>query len=172
MRPQDRLIACELEPRSAASLKAALARRAARQSAGDRRLDALNAKCPPKERRGLVLIGSAVRGRRRLHAAAGGASRRAPQMADRHLHAWYPIKEREAPGRAGAAARAAWRAENPALRDRAWPARADAGLIGSGLIAINPPFTLERELRVLLPALGRAFSPDAVHRIDWLAREG
>ena len=56
LRPQDRLIACELEPSAASAL--------ARQLAGDRRSKAvaidgwtaLNAYVPPKERRGLVLI--------------------------------------------------------------------------------------------------------------------
>jgi 23S rRNA (adenine2030-N6)-methyltransferase len=51
------------------------------------------------------------------------------------------------------------------------PPRADAGLTGSGLILVNPPFTLDRELRVVLPALARIFSPDAVHRMDWLVEE-
>jgi 23S rRNA (adenine2030-N6)-methyltransferase len=47
----------------------------------------------------------------------------------------------------------------------------DAGLVGSGLIVINPPFTLEADLRILLPALGRVLAPagrQAAHRIDWL----
>ena len=56
LRPQDRLIACELEPRAAASLKNALR--------GDPRVKvlaidgwiAIKANVPPKERRGLVLI--------------------------------------------------------------------------------------------------------------------
>ena len=56
LRPQDRLIACELEPNAAAAL--------ARHLSGDRRSKAvaidgwtaLNAYVPPMERRGLVLI--------------------------------------------------------------------------------------------------------------------
>ena len=35
------------------------------------------------------------------------------------------------------------------------PPRADAGLVGSGLIVINPPFKLDADLKVLLPALAR-----------------
>jgi 23S rRNA (adenine2030-N6)-methyltransferase len=47
----------------------------------------------------------------------------------------------------------------------------EGGLAGSGLIVANPPFTLEPELRVLLPALTRILSKKAASSIDWLARE-
>ncbi len=49
------------------------------------------------------------------------------------------------------------------------PPRGDAGLVGSGLIVTNPPFTLEPKLRLLLPALARMFAPEATERLDWLA---
>jgi len=49
------------------------------------------------------------------------------------------------------------------------PPRAPAGLIGSGLIVVNPPFTLEPDLQLLLPALGAMLSPQASWRLDWLA---
>jgi len=51
------------------------------------------------------------------------------------------------------------------------PARADGALTGSGLIVVNPPFPLERELRVLLPALVRWLAPTGSYRLDWLSRE-
>ena len=49
----------------------------------------------------------------------------------------------------------------------------NAGLRGSGLIAVNPPWTLYDELKVLLPALGRVLSrgaPESV-TVHWLAGE-
>jgi hypothetical protein len=47
----------------------------------------------------------------------------------------------------------------------------ESGLVGSGLIVVNPPFLLERELRVLLPALARWLAPTGTYRLDWLSRE-
>jgi 23S rRNA (adenine2030-N6)-methyltransferase len=44
-------------------------------------------------------------------------------------------------------------------------------LVGSGLVVANPPFTLERNLRVLMPALCRLLSPEAAARTDWLVSE-
>ena len=48
------------------------------------------------------------------------------------------------------------------------PAR--AGLTGSGSIIVNPPFPLERELRVILPVLTRLLAPTGTYRLDWLSR--
>ena len=97
LRPQDRLIACELEPRSAASLAAALR--------GDRRAKALaidgwtalGAYVPPKERRGLVLVDPPFEEAAdfvRLAGALAAAHRKWPTGI---YMLWYPIKERAAP---------------------------------------------------------------------------
>jgi 23S rRNA (adenine2030-N6)-methyltransferase len=171
LRPQDRLVACELEPGAATSLKTALR--------GDPRVKvlaldgwmAVKANVPPKERRGLVLIDppyEAAADFTRLTGALGEAHRKWPTGI---YLLWYPIKQRDAPD---ALARRLRRLGVPkVLRCEITlrPPRADAGLIGSGLIAVNPPHTLERDLATLLPVLIRVLSPDATQRIDWLARE-
>ena len=51
------------------------------------------------------------------------------------------------------------------------PPHADGALAGSGLIIVNPPFPLERELRVILPVLTRLLAPMGAYRLDWLAGE-
>ena len=53
-------------------------------------------------------------------------------------------------------------------------ARADSERLGgSGLIVVNPPWRLEEELSVLMPALAQALgaAPAGAARLDWLARE-
>jgi 23S rRNA (adenine2030-N6)-methyltransferase len=168
LRPQDRLVACELEPRSAVALATTLR--------GDRRAKALaidgwtavGAYVPPKERRGIVLTdppfedaGDFVR----LFEALATAHRKWPTGT---YMLWYPIKAREASE--GLARRLQRLAIDRVLRSEIMlgPPRADAGLVGSGLVVVNPPFTLEAELRVLLPALGRILAPQGTHRLDWL----
>jgi 23S rRNA (adenine2030-N6)-methyltransferase len=49
----------------------------------------------------------------------------------------------------------------------------DTGLRGSGLIAVNPPWTLHDELKILLPVLAEVLSRGATSelRLDWLAGE-
>jgi 23S rRNA (adenine2030-N6)-methyltransferase len=169
MRPQDRLIACELEPRAAAALKGVLRDRRAKALALDG-WTALGAHVPPKERRGVVLVDPSFE-------EAADFSRLASTLAAAHRKwptgiymLWYPIKERDAPD---ALARRLRKLAMPGVlrcEITLGPPRGDAGLVGSGLIVVNPPFKLAGELKILLPALADAFAAaGAASRIDWLA---
>jgi 23S rRNA (adenine2030-N6)-methyltransferase len=168
IRAQDRLIACELEPRSAAGLMTALR--------GDRRAKALaidgwtaiGAYVPPKERRGMVLTDPPFEDAAdfmRLTGALATAHRKWPTGI---YMLWYPIKARDAPE--GLARRLQRLAIPRVLRSEIMLGRprADAGLVGSGLIVVNPPFTLEADLQALLPALGGILAPQGTHRLGWL----
>jgi 23S rRNA (adenine2030-N6)-methyltransferase len=168
LRPQDRLIACEPEPRSAASLAAALR--------GDRRAKALaidgwtalGAYVPAKERRGLVLVDPPFEDPAdfmRLSGALAAAHRKWPTGI---YMLWYPIKAREAPDALARRLRRLTIAKVLRCEIMLGPPRADARLVGSGLIVVNPPFTLDAELRILLPALGRMLSSQAAPQLDWL----
>ena len=169
LRRQDRLIACELEPRAAAALAAALGGDARAKAVAIDGWTALGAYVPPKERRGLVLIDPPFEDTAdfmRLSAALTTAQRKWPTGT---YMLWYPIKERAGPERL--ARRLRQLAVPKVLRSELalGPPRAPAGLIGSGLIVVNPPFTLEPDLQLLLPALGAMLSPQASWRLDWLA---
>jgi len=172
LRPQDRLIACEVEPRAAAVLAAVL-----RPFRGAKVLTidgwtAIRANVPPKERRGLVLIDPPFEERddfNKLSGALEDAHRKWPTGI---YMLWYPITERAAPD---ALARRLRRLRVPKiLRSeiaRAAPG-ADAGLTGSGLVIVNPPYTLERDLKVLQPVLIRVLAAGGGERLDWLSGEG
>jgi 23S rRNA (adenine2030-N6)-methyltransferase len=173
MRPQDRLIACEIEPRAQAQLAATLRGDSRAKALAIDGWTAVGAYVPPKERRGVVFIDPPFEEASdftRLSAALSAAHRKWPTGI---YVAWYPIKTREAPD---ALARRLQRLSiTKTLRSELVlqvPA-ADAGLAGSGLIVVNPPFTLEADLRVLLPALGRMLAASAKpgYRLDWLAAE-
>jgi 23S rRNA (adenine2030-N6)-methyltransferase len=172
LRAQDRLVACELEPNAAAALK--------RNFAQDRRIKtvaidgwtALNAYVPPKERRGLVLIDPPFED-------SGDFSRLAQDLeAAHHKWAngtyllWYPIKTREQPD---ALARRLRRSGiGKILRAELSIAPPDdSRLSGCGLIVVNPPWTLEQELHVMLPALAEvlAGAERGSSRIDWVSGE-
>ena len=172
LRLRDRLIACEREPAAAAAL--------AEHLHGDRRCKALaidgwtalNAYVPPKERRGLVLIDPPFEEAAdflRLANAIEGAHRK---WSTGIYLIWYPIKE---PASAEAMARRLRRL-NIAKILRAEMSLstgpATGRLSACGLIIVNPPFTLEAELRTLMPQLMAALAGGRGScRIDWLARE-
>ena len=168
IRAQDRLIACELEPRSAAALMGLLR--------GDRRAKALAidgwtamaAYVPPKERRGIVLTDPPFEDASDFMHLSGALATAHRKWPTGIYMQWYPIKARE-PSE-GLARRLQRLAIPKVLRSEIMlgPARADAGLVGSGLMVVNPPFTLEADLQALLPALGRILAPEGTHRVDWL----
>jgi 23S rRNA (adenine2030-N6)-methyltransferase len=173
LRPQDRLLACELEPAAAAAL--------ARTLRGDARLKAvaidgwtaLSAYVPPKERRGLVLVDppfEAPDDFARLAVGLAAAHRKWPTGI---YLLWYPIKDRSEPD---ALARRLQRTGIPKLLRAELtiaPPHSLDRLHGSGLIIVNPPWTLEGELRTLLPALADVLAGETrgAARIDWLAGE-
>jgi 23S rRNA (adenine2030-N6)-methyltransferase len=174
MRPQDRLIACELEPRAAAQLAASLRGDSRAKALAIDGWTAIGAYVPPKERRGVVFIDPPFEEPAdfsRLSAALAGAHRKWPTGI---YVVWYPIKSREAPD---ALARRLRRLPIAKILRSELTVRAaapDGGLAGSGVVVVNPPFTLEADLRVLLPALGRLLaqgSESMGFRVDWLAAE-
>ncbi len=170
LRPQDRLIACELEPDAAAALAKNLTGPRSKALAIDGWI-ALSAYVPPKERRGLVLVDppfEATDDFARLAAALAAAQRK---WATGIYLLWYPIKDRSGPdalakrlARLGIAK--ILRAELTVTR-RPDPKR----LNGLGLIVVNPPWTLEGELAILLPAFAACLGQgDGGFRLDWIVR--
>jgi 23S rRNA (adenine2030-N6)-methyltransferase len=172
LRTQDRLVACELEPNAAAALK--------RNFAKDRRIKAiaidgwtaLNAYVPPKERRGLVLIDPPFEDGGDFSRLAQGLEAAHHKWPNGTYLLWYPIKAREQPD---ALARRLHRSGiAKILRAEVGIApQAESRLSGCGLIVVNPPWTLEPELQVLLPALAAVLAdPDrGSARIDRISGE-
>jgi 23S rRNA (adenine2030-N6)-methyltransferase len=171
MRQQDRLIACELEPSAAAALAAALRGEHNAKALTIDGWTAAGAYVPPRERRGLVLIDPPFEDAAdfdRLSNTLSIAYRKWPTGT---YLLWYPIKDRNAPD---ALARRLKRLNlSDMLRCELMMGapRTEGGLAGSGVIVVNPPFTLEQDLRALMPALCRILSPAAVARTDRLAPE-
>jgi 23S rRNA (adenine2030-N6)-methyltransferase len=171
LRPQDRLIACELEPSAAASLKTALHGEARAKVLPLDGWMGLNANLPPKERRGLVLIDPPYEKADdfdRLSGAFAQAHRKWPTGL---YLLWYPIKAREAADALARRLRRLGLAKIMRCELLVGEPRPETGLVGSGLILANPPYPMESELEVLLPTLARLFGPDGSHQIDWLAGE-
>jgi 23S rRNA (adenine2030-N6)-methyltransferase len=173
MRPQDRLLACELEPGAAGALAANLR--------GDRRAravaidgwTALSAYVPPRERRGLVLVDPAYEQADEFSRLAAGLAAAHRKWPTGIYLAWYPIKERAATEAFGR--RLARLGIAKMLRGElslAFPETAGP-LSACGVIVVNPPWTLPDELEVLLASLSLLLSPtgDSTCRVDWLRGE-
>ena len=171
LRRQDRLIACELEPSAAASLEAVLRGDARAKALAMDGWMALFANIPPKERRGLVVIDPPYEESMDFARLSQTVAQAHRKWANGVYLLWYPIKTRAAPD---ALARRLRRLAVPKILRcelTITPPRADGALAGSGLIIINPPFPLQRELQVVLPVLTRLLAPMGAYRLDWLSKE-
>ena len=173
LRPEDRMTLCELHPDDAETLRAAMGRdRRVKVLAGDG-YRALNALLPPPERRGLVLIDPPFEKPGEFDALAGALLRAWRKWPTGTYMAWYPLKDRAAVGRFGHGLAAA--GLRRLLQVHLLVGDPDAGpLAGSGLVVVNPPFTLRDEAEALLPwlaeRLGRPGEPTE-WTVRWLAGE-
>ncbi|MGE0281259.1 MAG: 23S rRNA (adenine(2030)-N(6))-methyltransferase RlmJ [Rhizobiaceae bacterium] len=171
-RPQDRLSAVELHPEEAERLKALFA--------GDFQvrvieLDGwltLGAHLPPKEKRGIVLVDPPFEKEGEFGRLVDGLAKAHRRWPTGVYALWYPIKDLAAVKRFREALAAA---EIPKILD-IWQTVRGAGsegLIGSGIIVVNPNFELEGEMKLILPALANVLNRDkrATFGLDWLAQE-
>ena len=170
-RPQDRLSALELHPKDARELgKLFEGDIQARITALDGWL-ALNAYVPPKEKRGLVLVDPPFEEPDEFIRIVDGFAQAHRKWATGMYALWYPLKE---PREANAFVADLKRTGIPKiLRAELLVDPPVAGrLYGSGMILVNPPFTLEAELRQILPALAHILGrTGGNHRLDWIAGE-
>jgi 23S rRNA (adenine2030-N6)-methyltransferase len=174
MRGSDRAAFCELQPSEADALKR-LFRRDARIGVHQRDgYEALGALLPPPEKRGLALIDPPYeeqdRDFARVTEALAATAARWPQGV---VMAWYPIKE------GAVAARLHHRLLEAGVRKIlvaelcVHPDDSRAGLNGSGLVTINPPWKFDEDLRQLLPPLHAALAEGGAGRtrVSQLARK-
>ncbi|RWX75845.1 23S rRNA (adenine(2030)-N(6))-methyltransferase RlmJ [Neorhizobium lilium] len=172
-RPQDRLSAMELHPDDYNRLH--------RLFEGDYQVRAteldgwlaLGAHLPPKEKRGIVLVDPPFEAEgeySRLVTGFATAYRRFPGGT---YCLWYPIKK-NAPIKAFHEELQALQIPKMLCAELSVKSdRDETGLSGSGLVIVNPPFTLKAELHTLLPVLKTIMTQDrfASHRAFWLTGE-
>lgn len=173
LRQQDRLMALELHPADAQALR--------ENFAGDfqtrvTHLDgwaALGTHLPPKEKRGLVLVDPPFEEK-------GEFTRMAESLIKAHrrwpggIYAyWYPIKEPADVETYVAALKATGIRKILRIELTISPPAMPPRLHGTGMIVVNPPYVLEDEMRVILPALTKLLGQDGegASQIDWIAGE-
>ncbi|BCW87516.1 Ribosomal RNA large subunit methyltransferase J [Alphaproteobacteria bacterium SO-S41] len=153
LRRGDRLIACDLHPAEAEALGAVLKPyRGARAEARDG-YAALKALLPPPERRGLVLIDPPFEKTDEFQVLAAALTLAWKRWSGGVYLIWYPLKDRAAADGFRAAV------ADAGIKDAAcyeFFVRAPAGatgMAGSGLLAVNASFALDRPMRAILPVL-------------------
>ncbi|MBR0873883.1 23S rRNA (adenine(2030)-N(6))-methyltransferase RlmJ [Bradyrhizobium tropiciagri] len=158
LRPQDRLTACEIEPVARKQLIDALRRDAQARVVDLDGWMALPAFVPPNERRGLVLIDPPFEAKDEFERLARAFADAFAKWPTGTYLIWYPVKTRRATDELARSVAAAATTSRPAgkclrLEFSVAPQEDGAGLVSTGLLMVNPPWTLAGELRLILPEL-------------------
>jgi 23S rRNA (adenine2030-N6)-methyltransferase len=172
LRAQDRLIACELEPKAFR----ALARNLRDPRVKTLEVDgwtALSAALPPKERRGLVMLDPPFEQGDDYARLARGLAEAHRKWASGIFLLWYPIKGRPEPDRLAKSLKKLAIARILRAELTVAPLSDPSRLNGCGVILVTPPWSMEAELSMLWPALAQRLvrSGKAGFRLDWLAQE-
>lgn len=160
LRPQDRLTACEVEPKARKRLIDALRRDTQARVVDLDGWMALPAFVPPNERRGLVLIDPPFEQKDEFERMAEGFAQAFAKWPTGSYLMWYPVKSRRATDNlAREVAETAGAGAQPVkclrLEFSVAPQAADASLTSAGLLIVNPPWKLSDELKAILPELER-----------------
>lgn len=173
LRPDDRMVLCELNAKDQAELKANFA---GEPRASTHHLDgfiAVRAHLPPRERRGLVLMDPAFDQPGEFKRVTGALRDAHRRFATGVLAFWYPLMEPAAMRAFEADVEACGVPRVLQLELQVHAHGAGGGLRGCGLLVVNPPFGFEAEAREiakwLLPVLGEARG--SRQRIRWITGE-
>jgi 23S rRNA (adenine2030-N6)-methyltransferase len=158
LRPQDRLVACEVEQSARKRLIDALRRDTQARVVDLDGWVALPAFVPPNERRGLVLIDPPFEQKDEFERLAGGFAEAFAKWPTGIYMLWYPVKSRRATDAltrhvAAVVDGAIGPGKCLRLEFSVAPQVADGGLTSAGLLIVNPPWTLVSELKTILPEL-------------------
>jgi 23S rRNA (adenine2030-N6)-methyltransferase len=157
LRPQDSLVACEVEPKARKQLIGALRRDKQARIVDLDGWVGLPAFVPPKERRGVVLIDPPFEAKNEFERMAAGFDEAFAKWATGIYVLWYPVKSRRATDtladRVAHTVAAAGPGKVLRLEFSVAPQAPDAGLTSAGLLVVNPPWKLMGDLKAILPEL-------------------
>jgi len=160
LRPQDRMALCELRPDDAEALDFEFAREPRVTVQAMDGYTGLKALLPPPEKRALVLIDPPFETLREFADIARGLRDTLKRLPGAVCAVWYPVTER---ARTEKFHHALLELATPALLAELNIAGEDSGLRmkGCGLLILNPPWQIDREIRAVLPVLRERLRADA-----------
>jgi len=172
LRPQDRMALCELRPDDAEALDFEFARESRVKVEVIDGYTGLKAMLPPPEKRALVLIDPPFETKKEFADIARGLKDALKRLPGAVIAVWYPITER---ARTEEFHHALLELATPTLFAEVNIAGAESLLKmkGCGLLILNPPWQIDREIRALLPVLRERLRVEAGASADcgWIVPE-
>jgi 23S rRNA (adenine2030-N6)-methyltransferase len=172
-RPTDRLVLMEAQPKEADALRAALGNAKLVSVLESDGYAALKAHLPPRENRGLVLIDPPYESDLEFDRVLAGLELAHERWPTGTYCIWYPVTERAGPVRFRRELERCGIRRVLDVQLNVLPTDAQVGMAGAGLVIVNPPWTLDERLKVLLPRLHELLSPEGLGgtNVEWLVPE-
>jgi 23S rRNA (adenine2030-N6)-methyltransferase len=170
LRAQDRLIANELHPEEAETLRLNYHGEARLQVTVQDAVAAVKQQLPLKERRGLVLIDPPYEVKDEAQKATRAVVEAHRRFETGCTMLWYPVTTDEFVDGLLSGLQATGIGNMLCAELRVKHTHERSGLSGSGMVIRNPPYGLEEDLKVLLPALAQRLGIEGLGRfsLEWL----
>ncbi|PAR39525.1 23S rRNA (adenine(2030)-N(6))-methyltransferase RlmJ [Vibrio metoecus] len=172
LREQDRMVLTELHPSDYPLLEQEFHRDRQVSIYKEDGFARLKASLPPQERRGLVLIDPPYELAKEYRDVVQAIAQSYKRWATGIYAIWYPVVNRcdiddMVEGLQGLGIRKILQIElgvSPDTNER--------GMTASGMIVVNPPWTLESQMQIILPFLKQAIAPATGHyKVEWVVPE-
>ncbi|EKE6108338.1 TPA: 23S rRNA (adenine(2030)-N(6))-methyltransferase RlmJ [Vibrio cholerae] len=172
LREQDRMVLTELHPSDYPLLEQEFHRDRQVSIYKEDGFARLKASLPPQERRGLVLIDPPYELAKEYRDVVQAIAQSYKRWATGIYAIWYPVVNRcdiddMLEGLQGLGIRKILQIELGVAPDTN-----ERGMTASGMIVINPPWTLESQMQTILPFLKQAIAPTTGHyKVEWIVPE-
>ncbi|EGQ8324976.1 23S rRNA (adenine(2030)-N(6))-methyltransferase RlmJ [Vibrio cholerae] len=172
LREQDRMVLTELHPSDYPLLEQEFHRDRQVSIYKEDGFARLKASLPPQERRGLVLIDPPYELAKEYRDVVRAIAQSYKRWATGIYAIWYPVVNRcdiddMLQGLQGLEIRKILQIELGVAPDTN-----ERGMTASGMIVINPPWTLESQMQSILPFLKQAIAPATGHyKVEWVVPE-
>lgn len=172
LREQDRMVLTELHPSDYPLLEQEFHRDRQVSIYKEDGFARLKASLPPQERRGLVLIDPPYELAKEYRDVVRAIAQSYKRWATGIYAIWYPVVNRcdiddMLEGLQGLEIRKILQIELGVALDTN-----ERGMTASGMIVINPPWTLESQMQTILPFLKQAIAPATGHyKVEWVVPE-
>ena len=173
LRPQDRALLTELHPRDFPLLRNNFKEFKNVSVKCDNGFQQLKATLPPKERRGLVLIDPPYELKEDYDLVVKAAEEGYKRFATGTYAIWYPVVLRQQTKRIFKGLQASGIRKILKIELAVRPDSDQRGMTASGMAVINPPWTLENQMKAMLPYLVKILVPEGTGSwtVEWITPE-
>ncbi len=173
LRAQDRALLTELHPSDYPLLRNNFKQFENITAKRDNGFQQLKATLPPKERRGLVLIDPPYELKEDYDLVVKAVEEGYKRFATGVYAIWYPVVLRQQTKRIIKGLEATGIREILQIELAIRPDSDQRGMTASGMIVINPPWTLEGQMRQILPYLTQTLVPEGTGswQVSWITPE-